>query len=1051
MNGFVSRCRPAVYLVVFFYCWSGLGIFSLVQAMDRGIPVPEPQNHWEELAVLGDQVRETLSGARDRLNKKQSASSAVQALSGLADRVREVDEKIRLGFEDMESWLAKKDAHPELFERNARASAAHEAKMEAFYARVKAVTDASQDPPALAEGLDELKKALEPSPRPESPLPFNPDRLPHRAATAKSPEPRLGKDKPGDDKKKGVLVADLGFLPLFTQAIVAAPPVAGDLAETVEVKFTPEILALAASLNNDPVKIYEYVRNNIAFEPTYGSIKGAAQCLWEKSGNDFDQASLMIALLRASGVSARYEYGTVEIPIAQVMNWLGAPSALAAVTLLSSGGVPAVGLTSGGELVAVRLEHVWVRAYLDYTPSRGGVFQAGDRWVSLDPSFKQYEADQGVDWNNQFNMAPQTVWDQMNAGATQGDYFATSVPTSILDNKVNEVKGELNDYLTTHPVGPMEELIGVKRVIKKEYGLLPCTRMYEVVSSLNEYAEVPDNMRHKITFRVDRQDEIIPGWPEWVQDWSYTASIPELAGKPITLSYQGTPATENYLTNLVPTRLAGETDEEYLARWPSSLNCTLMSVKPELKVDGVTKASGTFVDFGYDQVFTMIITSPGGYNNDTIQNEITAGTYQAVVLNLGVISKEFCTARETHMRAVHAQLTAGNTNGVTRDNFFGEVLFAAGLKYWAQNNFNDIITAKTQGVQVVRLPSEGIFSYDLNITWTTDWFGNTTPSTATPGGFGTDVDLDVTTVTPGDGDTEKTKGFLLTAGMNGSRMEAAVYDEMIYPLEDITNTGISTAHAIMKASEEGKPIYAITSENAADVIPLLTVSATAKNAITAAVNAGKTVVIPRDPVLLDGWWAGTGYVVADPDTGAGAYMISGGAAGGEKKWPTLHPFITFTIGAVLAIAGVLATTLTAGIGLAIAGMLVACYDLLTTLSDVLSDPDIPEDTKEIIKGALIMFAAIGAILTIAGIFLGGVTVFVAIVMLYMVLSIIACSILTTLGPMLAKRRQQIDDLTDGASLTLGIKIWMARAARWAVPRPSGAWMFEFSRAGGSVC
>ena len=45
MNGFVSRCRPAAYLVVFFYCWSGLGIFNLVQAMDRAVPAPEPANH----------------------------------------------------------------------------------------------------------------------------------------------------------------------------------------------------------------------------------------------------------------------------------------------------------------------------------------------------------------------------------------------------------------------------------------------------------------------------------------------------------------------------------------------------------------------------------------------------------------------------------------------------------------------------------------------------------------------------------------------------------------------------------------------------------------------------------------------------------------------------------------------------------------------------------------------------------------------------------------------------------------------------------------------
>ena len=47
-------------------------------------------------------------------------------------------------------------------------------------------------------------------------------------------------------------------------------------------------------------------------------------CLQTKICNDFDTASLLIALLRTSGISARYVYGTVEIPIDKVMNWVGA-------------------------------------------------------------------------------------------------------------------------------------------------------------------------------------------------------------------------------------------------------------------------------------------------------------------------------------------------------------------------------------------------------------------------------------------------------------------------------------------------------------------------------------------------------------------------------------------------------------------------------------------------------------------------------------------------------------------------------------------------------
>jgi hypothetical protein len=50
--------------------------------------------------------------------------------------------------------------------------------------------------------------------------------------------------------------------------------------------------------------------------------------------------------------------------------------------------------------------------------------------------------------------------------------------------------------------------------------------------------------------------------------------------------------------------------------------------------------------------------------------------------------------------------------------------------------------------------------------------------------------------------------------------------------------------------------------------------------ITNAVNAGKIVITPESPVTRFGW-TGTGYLIQDPVTGEGAYLISGGTNGGE--------------------------------------------------------------------------------------------------------------------------------------------------------------------------
>ncbi|HRH78355.1 MAG TPA: transglutaminase-like domain-containing protein, partial [Cellvibrionaceae bacterium] len=133
------------------------------------------------------------------------------------------------------------------------------------------------------------------------------------------------------------------------------------LGESVEVQLTPEIKALAQSLNNNSIEIYTWVHNTIKFIPSYGSIQGAQATLETKQGNAIDTASLLIALLRAAKIPARYAYGTVQIPAEQVMNWVGgAKVPEAAQNLLGQGGIPNIGVTSGGKIHSIKMEHVWV-------------------------------------------------------------------------------------------------------------------------------------------------------------------------------------------------------------------------------------------------------------------------------------------------------------------------------------------------------------------------------------------------------------------------------------------------------------------------------------------------------------------------------------------------------------------------------------------------------------------------------------------------------------------------------------------------------------------
>ncbi len=85
-----------------------------------------------------------------------------------------------------------------------------------------------------------------------------------------------------------------------------------DLATSPEAPISEEIALHAQSLNWSPVEIYQWVKNNIETEWYWGAMKGAEEVLHQKSGNDADQAALLVSLLRAADYPARYVRGVIE-------------------------------------------------------------------------------------------------------------------------------------------------------------------------------------------------------------------------------------------------------------------------------------------------------------------------------------------------------------------------------------------------------------------------------------------------------------------------------------------------------------------------------------------------------------------------------------------------------------------------------------------------------------------------------------------------------------------------------------------------------------------
>jgi YD repeat-containing protein len=148
------------------------------------------------------------------------------------------------------------------------------------------------------------------------------------------------------------------------------------------------LVALASSLKCDPDLIFEFVYNNIEFEPLYGSNKGPLGTLLDRRGDDADQAILFVTLLNIAGYS-QTGYANVLLLTSgdEIANLLGVTNdAVAIENLLSLGGIlyGAATVNPDGTLAFIEILHFWA------------ALQLNGSWYYFDPSFKQHTILSGI-------------------------------------------------------------------------------------------------------------------------------------------------------------------------------------------------------------------------------------------------------------------------------------------------------------------------------------------------------------------------------------------------------------------------------------------------------------------------------------------------------------------------------------------------------------------------------------------------------------------------------------------------------------------------------
>jgi len=297
----------------------------------------------------------------------------------------------------------------------------------------------------------------------------------------------------------------------------------------------------------------------------------------------------------------------------------------------------------------------------------------------------------------------------------------------------------------------------------------------------------------------------------------------------------------------------------------------LIKLKAQLKLDGeIVAESGSFT-MGQELSSTTGITRmTGGWHS--ANNKPIVGEFYAFGIDLQGISAKQLETVKTRMESVKTKLEAQQFEGLTKDGIIGDMLYAGALSYFAANDVNLKMLNKGKQALAYRQPSAGTFSTNLNPIYS---FG--VPRQVKMSGIMVDMDAVAQSLWSKNNDVQIANRIGKQVGMMSSAWEHRI-PEMLFTNEENPGEAVSAVKALAIASNEGQRIYQVTSENVNAVLPVLNISSEVKEEIRASVAVGKKATVSQNNITV-GSWTGVGYIIADPDTGAGAYRISGGDNG----------------------------------------------------------------------------------------------------------------------------------------------------------------------------
>jgi RHS repeat-associated protein len=310
---------------------------------------------------------------------------------------------------------------------------------------------------------------------------------------------------------------------------------------------SPDIQALAAGLQNDPVKIFNYVHDHIKFVLYYGSMKGAQLTLLEQSGNDFDQCALLAALLQAAGYSPGYGFGLQQIPYQATdgtandlqhwwqlnltsNNWSSVNGYLNQLTAQRGYSV----YINMGDNNHVAFQRVWVTLTI------------GGTTYNLDPAFKTSQPFATLSgFSLPTGIGSSTISNDLFSAAagTDNTNYAKSLNEAAVRNKLTAYTTNLVNYLQNNfPNASVQDVIGGWQIAPATNTALSQSLLFPTYTDnsaypLQSWGSIPTNFMSTLSIAFAGTN----------QNWFF----PQLAGQGVSLSFDGGGTAKLWLGNSV--------------------------------------------------------------------------------------------------------------------------------------------------------------------------------------------------------------------------------------------------------------------------------------------------------------------------------------------------------------------------------------------------------------------------------------------------------------------------------------------------------------------